>query len=110
MSKPETKLTASLDGDPSKREKQMSALVDEKLAAMNERQWRVKMCGRSVEVRTQVDRVIKGVLVAKDFISPFANLDPIHAGLPWAGVCMLLTVNYLKLSCSFLLRLNHYDS
>ena len=54
---------ASLDEDPSKRERQMSALVDEKLAAMNEKKWRVKMCGRPVEIRTQVDRVVKVVLV-----------------------------------------------
>lgn len=85
------------DGDPLKREKQMSALVDEKLAAMNDKRWRIKMCGRSVEIREQVDRVVKVVLVAKDFITPFANLDPVHAGLSWAGVCMLLQVIDLNL-------------
>lgn len=103
MSSPETSPTWNLgDGDPSKREKQMSALVDEKLAAMNDKRWRIKMCGRSVEIREQVDRVVKVVLVAKDFITPFANLDPVHAGLPWAGVCMLLPVNDLKLLRSML--------
>jgi len=39
MSKPEIEPTLSMGNkDPSEREKQMSALVDEKLAAMNERQ------------------------------------------------------------------------
>lgn len=75
----------------------MSALVDKKLEMMNDRQWRVKVCGRSVEVREQVDRIVKVVLVAKDFISSAASLDPIHAGLPWAGICMLLPVSDRKL-------------
>lgn len=84
------------DNDPLGREKRMSALVDEKLATMNDNRWRIEACGRSVEIREQVDRVVKVILVAKDFITPFANLDPVHAGLPWAGVCMLLPVNNLK--------------
>ena len=46
-----------------------------------------------MEVREQVDRIVKLVLVAKDFASAAASLDPIHAGLPWAGVCMLLPVS-----------------
>jgi hypothetical protein len=90
-----------LDGDTSQKEMQMSALVDKKLAAMNKKQWRVKVCGRSVEVREQVDRIIKVVLVAKDFVSPVASMDPVHAGLPWAGVCMLLPVSDLELPDSF---------
>ncbi len=103
MSKPEIEPTLSMGNkDPSEREKQMSALVDEKLAAMNERQWRVRVCGRSVKVREQVDRIVKVVLVAKDFVSSAASMDPIHAGLPWAGVCMLLPVSDLKLLRSVL--------
>ncbi|KAI9774707.1 MAG: hypothetical protein M1839_001668 [Geoglossum umbratile] len=89
----ELDLTISLGGgDVSRREKQMSALVNKKLEAMNEKQWRVKACGRSVEIRQKVDRIVKVVLVGKDFISAAASIDPIHAGLPWAGVCMLLTL------------------
>lgn len=80
------------DGDPSKREKQMSALVDKKLESMKQEQWRLQIGGKSVEVRDQVDRVVKVVLIAKDFITSAANKDPVHAGLPWAGVCMLLLV------------------
>lgn len=98
MSEPEFEQTTSLgDGDTSKREKQMSALVDKKLEVMNNKQWRVKVCGRSVEVREQVDRIVKVVLVAKDFISSAASIDPLHAGLPWAGVCLLLPVGNLNL-------------
>ena len=103
MSKPEIEPTLSLGKkDTSEREKQMSALVDEKLAVMNEKQWRVRVCGRSVEIREQVDRVVKVVLVAKDFLSSVASLDPIYAGLPWAGVCILLPMSDLKILRSVL--------
>lgn len=74
----------------------MSALVEKKLAIMNDKQWRIKVCGRSVVMREQVDKIVKIVLVAKDFISTAASLDPVHAGLPWAGVCILLPVSYVK--------------
>jgi hypothetical protein len=98
MSEPEIESVISLDHeDTSKREKRVSALVDKKLAAMNKEQWRFKIGDKSVEVREQVDRIVKVVLVAKDFISSVASIDPIHAGLPWAGVCMLLPVRNLRL-------------
>ena len=73
----------------------MSAIVNKKLEAMTEKQWRVKVCGRSVEIRQKIDRILKVVLVAKDFISAAASIDPIHVGLPWAGVCTLLPVSDL---------------
>ena len=102
MAEPEIEpMTCLNDGDTSKREKQMSALVNKKLAFMNEKQWRIKVCGRSVEVREQVDRIVKIVLVAKDFVSSVASMDPIHAGLPWAGVCLLLPVSDLSRPDSF---------
>ena len=76
-----------------KREKQMSVLVAKKLEIMNQEQWRFHVGNKTVEVRQQVNRIVKVVLVAKDFISSVASMDPIHAGLPWAGVCMLLPVS-----------------
>ena len=81
-----------VDGDPSKREKQWSALVNKKLETMKQEQWKVQIGGKSIEVRQQVDRIVKVVLIGKDFITSAASMDPIHAGLPWAGVCMLLPV------------------
>lgn len=73
-------------------EAQLNDLVNDKLSYMNERQWRISLGNKSIEVRTQVDRILKIVTVAKDFGSSLASLDPIHAGLPWAGVCLLLRV------------------
>ncbi len=54
---------------------------------------RVRLGKHSIEVRAQVARVIKIVFAAKDFVSPVASLDPVHVGLPWAGICLLLPVS-----------------
>jgi len=63
LAEPEIGPNTSLDDrDASKREKQMSALVKKKLAIMNDKQWRIKVCGRSVEVREKVDKIVKIVL------------------------------------------------
>ncbi len=84
--------------DSMEREKQMSVLVAKKLAVMEEKQWKIKTLSKEpMMVREKVDRIIKVVLVAKDFGSSLASMDPIHAGLPWAGVCMLLPVRQITL-------------
>ena len=63
---------------------------------MNSHQWRINLGDKSIKIREQADRIIKVVLVVKDLISSAASLDPIHAGLPLAGVCMLLPVSELR--------------
>ena len=73
-------------------EKQMSALITKKLAAMNSRQWRINLGRKSIEIRHEVDRILKIVTVAKDFGSSLASIDPVHARIPWARVCVLLPV------------------
>lgn len=74
------------------KEEEMSKFIGARLAAMNDRKWRVRLGEHSIEVREQVDRIINIVLVAKDFVSSVASMDPVHAGLPWAGVCLLLPI------------------
>lgn len=75
------------------RQKQMSELITKKLATMDQRQWRIKLSDdKSIVVREQIDQIVKIVLLVKDFGSSLASMDPLHAGLPWAGVCMLLPV------------------
>jgi len=52
----------------------------------------VSLGKKSIELREQIDRVLQIVIVAKDLGSSLASMDPIHAGIPWAGVCVLLPV------------------
>ena len=59
---------------------------------MASRQWSIKWKAKSLHVRDQVDRIVKAVQIAQNLGSAAAGLDPIHAGLPWARVCILLQV------------------
>ena len=59
------------------------------------KQWRFHLGGKSIVVNTQIDRIIKIVKAFRDVGTIASNADPVHAGLPWAGVCMLLTVSLL---------------
>lgn len=70
----------------------VSSILSRNLNKMTSRQWSIKWKGKPRQVRDQVDRIVKVVQIAKDFGSAAAGLDPIHAGLPWAGVCILLQV------------------
>ncbi len=91
--KPEKESAATLSGQNAiSTEVRMSELVSRKLESMNDRQWRLKLRGKSIKIRSQVERILKIVIVAKDLGSSLASLDPVHAGLPWAGICFLLPV------------------
>lgn len=78
--------------EPNDRQRTMEQLVNKKIAQMNDRMWRFKIGQRDVEVREKVDQIVRIVMVAKDFVSAAANIDALHAGLPWAGICILLPV------------------
>ena len=82
----------------------MSKLIESKLAAMQDRQWKVSLGKKTIEIRAQVDRILQIVIVAKDLGSSLASMDPIHAGIPWAGVCVILPVGYS--SCGTLIGSN----
>ena len=73
----------------SRREGQVSALVQKKLKAVDDAQWKFFLGDKTVEVKAQLDRIVKAVLFAKGFVSSAVGTEP-HAALAWAGVCMLL--------------------
>jgi hypothetical protein len=68
---------------------QMSALIDSKLRLIDEARWKFQVQGKTVVMRSAVDRIVKGVLFAQSFIAAAASADP-HAGLAWAGVSLFL--------------------
>ena len=70
----------------------MSSILSRRLNEMASRQWSIKWKGKPRQIRDQIDRIVKVVQIGKDFGSAASGLDPIHAGLPWAGVCILLQV------------------
>ena len=75
--------------ETSKRKSAMSALVEKKVKAVEDARWKFQLGERAVEMKTQVDRIVKAILFAKDFVSSAVSAEP-HAALAWAGVCMLL--------------------
>ncbi len=76
----------------SEREEQMSALVQKKVDDMEEKKTILRLGGKEMEFRPQFDRVVKGVVYAKDFVTLAVSVDP-HAALAWAGVCIFLPVS-----------------
>jgi hypothetical protein len=90
----------------SEREERMAMLVHEKVDEMDKDQWKFNIGDKEIVVGEQVDRIVKCVLFAKDFVSQTISADP-HAALAWAGVCILLPVSYPKPSLFQLHRPNY---
>jgi hypothetical protein len=75
----------------------MSDVVAKKLEEFKRSQWMLRWRGKPLNVREKVEQVVKVVSVFRDLGTSTAALDPIHAGLPWAGICALLTVSIMVL-------------
>lgn len=80
------------DLNASDREEQMSALVQKKVDHMEQAQSKLRLGNKVIKLRPQVDRVVKVVIYAKDFVTSAVSADP-HAALAWAGVCVFLPVS-----------------
>jgi len=76
----------------SDREERMSALVQKKVDDMELAQSKLGLGNKEIKLRPQVDRVVKVVIYAKDFVTSAVSADP-HAALAWAGVCVFLPVS-----------------
>ena len=73
------------------------AAVDDTLGTARTLQQKCKdrkwMCGdREVSVRQQADKVLQFLHRLKPVGDVVANIDPVHVGLPWAGIRVLLEV------------------
>ena len=73
------------------KERQMLKLIAKKINIVEKARRYVNIGEETVEINAQVDRIVKAVLHAKDFVSNAASSDP-HVALAWTGVCMLLPV------------------
>ena len=76
-------------------EEQAQAVLALKREQILQKQWKLQWGNKSIHVRTQIDRIVKFIGVFKDLGSSIAGLDPVHAGLPWAGICFLVSVSLL---------------
>ena len=76
------------------RQDQMKALLNEKIKIDEEAVWKLRVGDNQIIIRDQIDKVVKVVAAAKDFVGAALASDP-HAALAWTGICTLLPVNYL---------------
>jgi hypothetical protein len=56
------------------------------------KKWSWEYCGRQVYVQDQADKLVRFIDKFKSVGDAVANIDPVHIGLPWAGVRFVLEV------------------
>lgn len=44
-------------------------------------------------IRDQAERIVKFVQTFSSIGTAIAQIDPVHVGIPWAGVCAILNVS-----------------
>ena len=64
--------------------------------------------GRQIYVHDQVDKVLHFLDKFKSAGDIVANVDPVHIGLPWAGIRVILEVSIRPKTLSFLLHSDSY--
>ena len=71
---------------------EMVDIIQKQKNTMEERQWMLpfQVRGRDIKIRDQLDTILKVLQMFRDFGSALANLDSIHAGIPWAGINVVL--------------------
>lgn len=57
---------------------------------LEEKRWKHKFGDKTFVLHDQLIKIAKAVQAFKDLGGTLAGLDPIHAGLPWAGICFLM--------------------
>jgi hypothetical protein len=72
--------------------KKMEASVEGQIKVMKQKQWVLQWDKKEIVIRDQAQRIVKFVQTFSDLGSAIAAIDPIHVGIPWAGVCTILTL------------------
>jgi hypothetical protein len=76
---------------------QALAAAQEKQRCCLEKRWRFRFAGREFILKEEADKVIHWLNKFKDLGDIAVNADPIHVGLPWAGIRLLLEVRSVTL-------------
>ena len=89
---------AGIKEDLPLREK-ISAVIDRELLKINNRQWKIRIfpMQNAVAVRKLVDKIVHVFEKLKDLGSAAASIDPVHAEIPFAGICVLVPVGDLQM-------------
>ena len=67
-------------------------IIEQHRNTMENKQWALplKVRGREVKIRKQLDNVWKVLQIFNAVGNTLASVDPVHAGIPWAGVSFIL--------------------
>lgn len=79
---------SNIDGVPD----QLLQAAQKKRTLCDEKRWRFTLNGHTMDLKDTADKVVQWLEKAKTIGDTAANADPIHAGLPWAGIKVLLMV------------------
>jgi len=71
-------------------EQKMMVVIERELLIVTNKQWKIRIRGRQVVIRDLVDKAVGIFEKFKPIGSAATSIDPIHAGIPFAGVCTLL--------------------
>lgn len=77
-------------------ERRMWEITAKAMCVVKNKQWEICLpftSGRTVTVRDLIPRITKVFQKIESFGSVAAGLDPIHAAIPFAGVCVLVEVS-----------------
>ena len=74
------------------KEEELSKLVRREVDRMEAREWKIRIGRESIRIRTQIDRILKILSFVKDISVQAAGLEPVYAGLPVAGLYLILSV------------------
>ena len=72
-------------------------IIEQHRNTMENKQWALpfKVRGREVKIRKQLDSVWKVLQIFNAVGNTLASVDPVHAGIPWAGVSFIVQGAFL---------------
>jgi hypothetical protein len=76
--------------------KQALAAAQEKQRCCDEKRWTFTFAGRAVTLKEEADKVVRWLDRFKAVGDVAVNANPVYAGLPWAGIRLLLEVRILS--------------
>lgn len=68
----------------------------QKQAAFQSQRWAFTFRGRTVVLQEKADNIVKWLGRFKQVGDVASNVDPVHIGLPWAGIRCLLEVSIIE--------------
>jgi hypothetical protein len=71
---------------------QVAKVVKKQKEIMEKKRWKLVFWHHEIIIREKIDHIVQAFRIFEGIGSAVASLDPVHAGIPWAGVCAVLQV------------------